>query len=26
VRRMTEDYLNIYRRLIARKQPLREAV
>jgi glycosyltransferase involved in cell wall biosynthesis len=26
VRRMTEDYLSIYRRLIARKQPLREAV
>ena len=26
VRRMTEDYLNIYRRLIAREQPLREAV
>jgi glycosyltransferase involved in cell wall biosynthesis len=26
VRRMTEDYLSIYRRLIARKHPLREAV
>jgi glycosyltransferase involved in cell wall biosynthesis len=26
VRRMAEDYLNIYRRLIAREQPLREAV
>ncbi|HEX3501306.1 MAG TPA: glycosyltransferase family 4 protein [Stellaceae bacterium] len=25
-RRMTEDYLNIYRRLIAREQPLRQAV
>jgi glycosyltransferase involved in cell wall biosynthesis len=25
-RRMAEDYLNIYRRLIARDQPLREAV
>jgi glycosyltransferase involved in cell wall biosynthesis len=25
-RRMTEDYLNIYRRLIARDQPLRQAV
>jgi glycosyltransferase involved in cell wall biosynthesis len=25
-RRMTEDYLNIYRRLIAREQPLRAAV
>jgi glycosyltransferase involved in cell wall biosynthesis len=25
-RRMAEDYLNIYRRLIAREQPLREAV
>jgi glycosyltransferase involved in cell wall biosynthesis len=25
-RRMTEDYLNIYRRLIAREQPLRKAV
>jgi glycosyltransferase involved in cell wall biosynthesis len=25
-RRMTEDYLNIYRRLIARRQNLREAV
>jgi glycosyltransferase involved in cell wall biosynthesis len=26
VRRMAEDYLNVYRRLIARDQPLREAV
>lgn len=26
VRRMTEDYVNIYRRLVAREQPLREAV
>jgi glycosyltransferase involved in cell wall biosynthesis len=25
-RRMAEDYLNVYRRLIAREQPLRQAV
>jgi hypothetical protein len=25
-RRMAEDYLNVYRRLIAREQPLRKAV
>jgi glycosyltransferase involved in cell wall biosynthesis len=25
-RRMAEDYLNVYRRLIARDEPLREAV